>query len=300
VQLQPPVLPDLGQPRADQPHRLCPAPNSKPPSGRDAEQNTTNLNLRWPHNHIKPTQTILPRCSFLGCRKERAIQATTMPGLNNKEVPFALIPPSGATQLHPPAEPGLSHRGLRRLQSAHALGSAKAAGPGQPSLISQQRHHFQSQSRPQLQQDLLLPSRLPPPSSSSSPSPQLQSFSQRLLARPSPSPLPPPAATATRRHASTNPSSQRARSNSDAPPLPDPAQFAATMTAAKTRPSVLSKRSLAADAMSLERLIREGPPNGDVEGALESTRLKILDQGIRSDSDGMVSTCLHLVPLSLA
>jgi cell cycle arrest protein BUB2 len=41
--------------------------------------------------------------------------------------------------------------------------------------------------------------------------------------------------------------------------------------------------------MTLERLLREGPPNGDVEGALESTRLKILDQGIRSDGDGMVS-----------
>jgi cell cycle arrest protein BUB2 len=41
--------------------------------------------------------------------------------------------------------------------------------------------------------------------------------------------------------------------------------------------------------MSLERLLRDGPPNDDVDGALESARLKILDQGIRSDSDGMVS-----------
>lgn len=40
--------------------------------------------------------------------------------------------------------------------------------------------------------------------------------------------------------------------------------------------------------MSLDRLIREGPPDGDVNGALESARLKVLDQGIRSDSDGMV------------
>jgi cell cycle arrest protein BUB2 len=69
------------------------------------------------------------------------------------------------------------------------------------------------------------------------------------------------------------------------------------MTAATaTRRSALSKRSLAADAMSLERLLREGPPNGDVEGALESTRLKILDQGIRSDSDGMVSTTRRPLP----
>jgi len=53
--------------------------------------------------------------------------------------------------------------------------------------------------------------------------------------------------------------------------------------------SVPSRRSLAADSMSLERLLREGPPTGDVKGALESTRYKVLDQGIKSDSDGMVS-----------
>ena len=41
--------------------------------------------------------------------------------------------------------------------------------------------------------------------------------------------------------------------------------------------------------MSLERLIRDGPPDSDVRGALESARLKVLDQGIRADSDGMVS-----------
>ena len=41
--------------------------------------------------------------------------------------------------------------------------------------------------------------------------------------------------------------------------------------------------------MSLERLIRDGPPDSDVHGALESARLKVLDQGIRADSDGMVS-----------
>ena len=41
--------------------------------------------------------------------------------------------------------------------------------------------------------------------------------------------------------------------------------------------------------MSLERLIRDGPPDSDIRGALESARLKVLDQGIRADSDGMVS-----------
>jgi cell cycle arrest protein BUB2 len=47
--------------------------------------------------------------------------------------------------------------------------------------------------------------------------------------------------------------------------------------------------------MSLERLIRDGPPDGDVQGALESARLKVLDQGIKSDSDGMVSFTLWLL-----
>jgi len=78
------------------------------------------------------------------------------------------------------------------------------------------------------------------------------------------------------------PHHNRGRSNSDAsnmtPPVPGPAG----------RRPVLGKRPIAADALSLDRLIRDGPPDGDVIGALESTRLKILDQGIKSDTDGMV------------
>lgn len=58
--------------------------------------------------------------------------------------------------------------------------------------------------------------------------------------------------------------------------------------------SALSRTSTAADNMSLERLIREGPPDGDVKGALESTRLKVLDQGIKADTDGMVSDYYYI------
>jgi cell cycle arrest protein BUB2 len=47
-------------------------------------------------------------------------------------------------------------------------------------------------------------------------------------------------------------------------------------------------RKSTADMLSLDRLIRDGPPDGDILGGLEATRLKILDQGIKSDSDGMV------------
>ena len=58
-----------------------------------------------------------------------------------------------------------------------------------------------------------------------------------------------------------------------------------------------TKKPSAADALSLDKLIRDGPPDGDVVGALESTRLKILDQGIKSDSDGMVSAPVLLYDL---
>ena len=142
-----------------------------------------------------------------------------------------------------------THRALRRLQSAHNLG-AKAAY--QPSLISQQRLQLQQQLQQQQQ--------------------QLQQQSQPQTGAPSP----------PRRNVSTNHSPQRGRANSDAPMM----QFGTTMG---NRQSTLSKRSLAADSMSLERLLREGPPGGDVEGALESTRYKILLEGIKTDGDGMVS-----------
>lgn len=169
-------------------------------------------------------------------------------------------------QLHPPPPSPGSHRTLRRLQSAHSLG-AKAAS--QPSLISQQRFH-------QLQHQHLPAHRL-----QLSEHPQLQHPLQQQV-------YPPPRRNANSNN-NTSRSPQRARASSDAPFLPIliPQQVGA-MTA--VRRSALSKRSLAADAMSLERLLRDGPPNGDVEGALESTRLKILDQGIKADSDGMVRT----------
>ncbi|KAK3986689.1 mitotic check point protein BUB2 [Cladorrhinum sp. PSN332] len=171
-------------------------------------------------------------------------------------------------QLHPPPPSPGSHRTLRRLQSAHSLG-AKAAP--QPSLISQQRFH-------QLQNSQLPGRRL-----QLNDHPQLQHPLQQQLHPP------------LRRNVNSNTSRspQRARANSDAPflPVPIPQQVGA-MTA--VRRSALSKRSLAADAMSLERLLRDGPPNGDVEGALESTRLKILDQGIKADSDGMSSLRIYV------
>ncbi|RYO81380.1 hypothetical protein DL766_002815 [Monosporascus sp. MC13-8B] len=94
-------------------------------------------------------------------------------------------------------------------------------------------------------------------------------------------------------HHASNRSPQRTRSNSDAPP-PPPNMVPSSNPAVPLhhKRSALSRTSPAADTMSLERLIRDGPPDDDVRGALESARLKVLDQGIKTDSDGMVSLYL--------
>ncbi|KAK8049739.1 cell cycle arrest BUB2 [Apiospora phragmitis] len=93
----------------------------------------------------------------------------------------------------------------------------------------------------------------------------------------------------TRRQASTR-SPQRNRANSDAA---SPGNLQPAISLNRKR-SALSRTSAAADGMSLERLIRDGPPDGDVRGALESTRLKVLDQGIKADTDGMSSVRIYV------
>lgn len=77
---------------------------------------------------------------------------------------------------------------------------------------------------------------------------------------------------------------QRGRSNSDAPTM--------NITTSNDKRLPAAKKSLPGDSLSLDRLIRDGPPDGDLLSGLESTRLKILDQGIKSDSDGMVGELL--------
>jgi cell cycle arrest protein BUB2 len=139
------------------------------------------------------------------------------------------LAPPNSTPLNDPPSPR-THRALRRLQSAHALGQSN-----QPSLISQQ--HKQA-----LQRNL-----------SPANNPSL-------------------------------PHHNRGRSNSDATNMTPPNPGSAG------KRLVSRKRPIPADALSLDRLIRDGPPDGDLLGALESTRMKILDQGIKSDTDGMVGT----------
>lgn len=179
------------------------------------------------------------------------------------------LPLPSNLQLHPPLSPG-THRVIRRLQSAHSLG-AKAAS--QPSLISQQRLQQQ-----QLHQQHYEQGQLPPPRQALH-----HKYSAQQLTSLGPQPRPP---SPTRRNVSVN-RSPRGRANSDAP-FSLSQQFGPAGSAMGKR-SALNRRSLAADSMSLDKLLRDGPPNGDIDGALESARYKILDQGIKADSDGMVS-----------
>jgi len=156
-----------------------------------------------------------------------------------KESVPTLAPPN-ATALHAPPSPR-SHRALRRLQSAHTLGSNSRTN-NQPSLISQQRQV------------------------------------QRTFT-PAPSDLGNTIAPSA---------NHRGRSNSDA------AVMNFTEKGPAGRRQAAGRKLIGAESLSLDRLIRDGPTDGDLAGGLESMRLKILDQGIKSDSDGMVA----LLPLS--
>ncbi|OTB02126.1 hypothetical protein M426DRAFT_206187 [Hypoxylon sp. CI-4A] len=97
---------------------------------------------------------------------------------------------------------------------------------------------------------------------------------------------------------SLNRSPQRNRANSDAttqPPPPPSTTFPNNiLMSLNSKRSALSRPSRVADTMSLDRLVREGPPDGDVDGALEAARLKVLDQGIKSDIDGMSRTRIYV------
>jgi cell cycle arrest protein BUB2 len=79
----------------------------------------------------------------------------------------------------------------------------------------------------------------------------------------------------------------RTRSNSDA------AVVDVSNTGPTTRKIATGKRIITPGIMggrgnTLESLIREGPPGGDVAEALRDMRIDILSDGVKSDSDGMV------------
>lgn len=150
-----------------------------------------------------------------------------LPASDPPRAPF----PTLVTELQAPPSPR-THRALRRLQSAHALGARAAITPS-PSLISQQRRAEQRNSSP------------------------------------------------TR----DNRSPQRGRANSDATlPLLQPVSSVAV-----SRRSGLKKPVFSHGHLSLQQIIREGPTDGDFLGALESARWKVIDEGVKSAEDGMVS-----------
>lgn len=61
------------------------------------------------------------------------------------------------------------------------------------------------------------------------------------------------------------------------------------MSSAALRSSATLAGRTAYDHIPLEKLIRDGPPDGDRENALQCARMKVLQQEIKSDNEGMVS-----------
>lgn len=160
--------------------------------------------------------------------------------------PSAPSRPAPPTQLQPPPSPR-THRTLRRLQSAHTLGSKAAS---QSSLITQQRLREQHTQLQHIQ--------LHPPQHAAA-APRTMSPVKRDVS----------ASYGPR----TSPQRARERAGSEG----------------EMRRSGFRRPAVAHMSLPMQQLIRDGPPDGDFVGALEAARYKILDEGIKSDSDGMVS-----------
>jgi cell cycle arrest protein BUB2 len=78
---------------------------------------------------------------------------------------------------------------------------------------------------------------------------------------------------------------QRGRANSDATsPLVHQANVLTATKRSGSRKPVFSHGHL-----SLQQIIRDGPTDGDYLGALETARWKVIDEGVKSAEDGMVS-----------
>ncbi|KAH0526096.1 hypothetical protein TsFJ059_009470 [Trichoderma semiorbis] len=168
-----------------------------------------------------------------------------------QEAPAALFP---VQPLQPPPSPQ-THRALRRLQSAHALGARAAQ---QASLLSQQRRE-----RP------LSPSRSAADSADSTLIANTTALTNANLNANA-------AANSTVR--------TRGRANSDATLPPPPYNPPA---AVNTRRSGVKKPVFSHGHLSLQQIIREGPNDGDFNGALESARWKVIDEGVKAAEDGM-------------
>ncbi|KAI0486060.1 rab-GTPase-TBC domain-containing protein [Xylaria cf. heliscus] len=171
-----------------------------------------------------------------------------------KDIPSFLPPSSLSMELQSPPTPR-TQRTLRKLQSAHNLGAAATKIASSSSTVLTQQKLRDSHSR-----DI----------------------------------------SPTRRQA-LNRSPQRHRANSDASGNasgsanpPDIRTASSSTTSLHAKRAALSRTPSAADALSLDRLIREGPPGGDVASALATMRFKVLGQGIKSDIDGMSASRIYI------
>jgi cell cycle arrest protein BUB2 len=86
------------------------------------------------------------------------------------------------------------------------------------------------------------------------------------------------------RNPGLNRSPQRARANSDATP---PLVHQMTAVTAAKRAGV-KKPVFSHGHLTLQQIVRDGPNDGDYNGALESARWKVVDEGVKSAEDGMV------------
>lgn len=178
-----------------------------------------------------------------------------------QEAPAAL---STQPRLQAPPSPQ-THRALRRLQSAHALGARAAAQ--QTSLISQQRRE-----RPPS------PTRNATATATATASANANANTSNI-------------ANANANAATNLTVRTRGRANSDAtpPPLYQPS------AAVNARRSGVKKPVFSHGHLSLQQIIREGPNDGDFIGALESARWKVIDEGVRAAEDGMVRDAVWLI-----
>ena len=153
------------------------------------------------------------------------------------------------TDLQPPPSPR-THRALRRLQSAHTLGASS-----RNTAITQNAPSLISQQRQKEQQ-------------------QQQQNQNSITQQRNGSP--------TKSRVVVHP---RGRANSDAtPPLVHQMNAVTATKRSGVRKPVFSHGHL-----SLDKIIRDGPADGDYIGALESARWKVVDEGVKSADDGMVS-----------
>lgn len=83
---------------------------------------------------------------------------------------------------------------------------------------------------------------------------------------------------------------RRARANSDAtPPLVHQHNLLHNLRRPSSQKPVFSHGHL-----SLDKIIREGPADGDFNGALESARWKVVDEGVKSADDGMSTVRIYV------